>query len=371
MDRKLFSTLTVFAGALATLVLLYQIVAPFVVAIGWAAVIAIVTFPLYQRLRTRFVDRETLAASLMTAAVFLLLVVPVIGLTIIVVQELLRAQQLLDAAKAHGQVPGVADLLAYPPVARVIESLEGWAAQAGIDLRARMLQGAQTIVQFVLTTLLATVKNVAFFLFQLMLVLIAVFFLYKDGERFERWLWGLINVPAVIRDRVRGTTSNMVSAVVIGVLVTALAQGFLGAIGFWICGLPSPVLFGVLMAATALVPVVGAALIWVPAVGYLFVNGDLIYGVFLLIWGVVAVSGVDNILRPVLISGRTGLPFALMLLGAIGGLIAFGLFGLVLGPLALALISHAGELRSFIAGLQEVPARRVRTRHRAKSSAKG
>ena len=225
MDRKLFATLTVFAGMLGTLVFLYQIVAPFVVAIGWAAVITIVTFPLYQRLRTKLAGRDQLAASLMTAAVFLLLVVPMIGLTIIVVEELLRAQQLLDAAKVDGRVPGVADLLAYPPVASLLESLEGWAAQAGIDLRARTLQGAQTIVQFMLATLLATVRNVAFFLFQLMLALIAVFFLYKDGERFERWLWDLISVPSVVRERVRGTTGNMVSAVVIGVLVTALAQG--------------------------------------------------------------------------------------------------------------------------------------------------
>jgi predicted PurR-regulated permease PerM len=369
MDRKLFATLAVYTGMLGTLVLLYQIVAPFVVAIGWAAVITIVTFPLYQRLRAKLAGRQPLSASLMTAAVFLLLVVPVIGLTIVVVQELLRAQQLLDAAKVNGHVPGVADLLAYPPIARVLESLEGWAAQAGIDLRARMLQGAQTIVQFVLSTLLATVKNVAFFLFQLMLVLVAVFFLYQDGERFERWMWSLINVPSAIREKVRGTTGNMVSAVVVGVLVTAAAQGILGAIGFWICGLPSPVLFGVLMTATALVPVVGAALIWVPAVAYLLISGDTVYGIVLLVWGTLAISGVDNILRPVLISGRTGLPFALMLLGAIGGLLAFGLFGLVLGPLALALISHAGELREFVTRMP-TPVRGVRTRARARPPAK-
>jgi len=370
MDRKLFATLVVFAGLLGTLVLTYQIVAPFLVAIGWAAVITIVTFPLYQRLRVRLADRQPLSASLMTAAVLLLLVVPVIGLTVVAVQELLRAQQLLDAARTQGQIPGLADMLTYPPIARIVDWFQAWAAQAGIDLRARILQGAQTIVQFALSTMLATVRNVAFFLFQLMLVLVAVFFLYKDGERFERWLWRLIDVPSPIRDKVRGTTGNMISAVVIGVLVTALAQGALGAIGFWICGLPSPILFGVLMAATALVPVVGAALIWVPAVAYLFIVGDMVYGVILLVWGVVAVSGVDNILRPVLISGRTGLPFALMLLGAIGGLMAFGLFGLVVGPLVLALISHAGELREFVAGMA-TPVRGARRRARARPSTKG
>ncbi len=344
MDRKLFATLVVFTGLLGTLVLVYQIIAPFVVAVGWAAVVTIVTYPLYQKLRTNLAGRQPLSASLMTAAVLLLLVVPLIGLAVEVVQELLRAQQLLDAARTQGKIPGIDDLLAYPPLAGLLEWLEEWAAQAGIDLRTRTLQGAQAVVQFVLSTMLATVKNIGLFLFQLLLVLIALFFLYKDGERFERWLWSLVNVPVATRENVRGITANMVSAVVIGVLVTALAQGVLGAIGFWICGLPSPVLFGVLMTATALVPVVGAALIWVPAVAYLFITGDMVYGIVLLVWGVVAISGVDNVLRPILISGRTGMPFAVMLVGAIGGLMAFGLFGLVLGPLTLALVSQLGGL---------------------------
>jgi predicted PurR-regulated permease PerM len=366
MDKKLFSTLLAFAALLGAVLLVYQIVAPFLVAIGWAAVITIVTYPLYRRLLGAVGGREALAASLMTLAVVLLLVLPTIWLTIVIVQELLRAQQLLETAGVErGGFPGLKEVLAYPPIANLLERLEALAGQAGVDLRARTLQAAQGIVQFVLTTMLATIKNLALFVFQLLLVLIATFFLYKDGLRLERWLWGLVSVPSGTRQSVREATGSMVSAVVIGVLVTAAAQGFLGGIGFWFCGLPSPVLFGVLMAASALVPVVGSALVWVPGVAYLFISGDVVYGIVLLVWSIVAVSGVDNILRPVLISGRTGLPLSLMLLGAIGGLIAFGLFGLVVGPLTLALVVLLARLRhptTEMLPANPAPRRRARSR---------
>jgi predicted PurR-regulated permease PerM len=349
MDRRLFATLVAFAALLGAIYLLFQIVGPFLAPIGWAAVIAIVTHPLYRRLRTVLGGRELAAASLMTAAVVALLILPTIGLIVLVVQELLRVRDFLDQAAVDGHMSGMRELLDYPPIARAIERLRAFAAPAGIDLRARAMAGAQALVSFLLANATAMLKNVALLVFQILLIWIALFFLYKDGERLEQALWELSDVPERMRTAVRGTATSVVGAVAIGVLATAAVQGLLGGIGFWVSGLPSPLLFGVLMAVSALIPVVGAAIIWVPAVAYLFISGDTLFGVVLLVWCLIAVSGIDNIMRPLLISGRTGLPLSLMMLGAIGGLMAFGLEGLVLGPFALALVVLAVKLKRLAA----------------------
>jgi predicted PurR-regulated permease PerM len=128
-----------------------------------------------------------------------------------------------------------------------------------------------------------------------------------------------------------------VAAVVSGVLVTAAVQSLLAALGYWVAGLPSVVLLGALTFIAAFIPVVGTMLIWLPASVYLLLTGETAFGIGLLVWGAFVVGGIDSILRPLLISGSTGLPLSLMMLGALGGLLAFGFFGLVVGPLALAL----------------------------------
>jgi predicted PurR-regulated permease PerM len=128
------------------------------------------------------------------------------------------------------------------------------------------------------------------------------------------------------------------------VLVTAAVQAALAALGYWFVGLPSVVLLGALTFISAFIPVVGTVLIWLPASAYLVLSGNIGYGIALFLWGAVVVGGIDSFLRPMLISGRTGLPLPLMMLGALGGLLAFGLFGLVIGPLALALLLVLYEL---------------------------
>ncbi len=343
MDRKLFVTLSAFAGLLLVLYLLYRILDPFLLALGWAAVIAIATFPVYQRLEASLGAGGWKAPSLMTLAVFLVIVVPTVVLVALLVQELLHVQDMIEV-KANGQA-FAERVLQDPRVAAWLEKAEALAAQANIDLRSAAVTAAKNTVTFLLGAVTAVVKNVFFFLFQILLVLLALFFLYRDGRELDRAFWSLLTLPAGRRDELRDMVENMVAAVVLGVLVTASVQAVLLALGFWVAGLPSPVLFGALAVVAAMVPVVGVLLVWGPAAVYLALTADLTTTVLFVLWNAIAVGGIDNVLRPMLVSGRTGLPLPLMLLGALGGLAAFGFLGLVLGPLVIALFIGVFQLQ--------------------------
>jgi predicted PurR-regulated permease PerM len=337
MDRKLLITLLAYTAIVGGLYLVVVILDPFLQAIGWAIVIALATFPLHRRLKARLAGRAGIAAGLMTAGVFLLLVVPMTVVLALLVQDVSQAEKLLTAALKGGSSEGIVDVLQHPSIAPWVARATELAGIADINLKAAVTKAVQSTLEWLLGSIGSVIKNLFVFLFQLFLVVVALFFVYRDGERAERAFWSAMPLSTAVKTRVRDTTASVVAAVVSGVLVTAAVQSLLAALGYWVAGLPSVVLLGALTFIAAFIPVVGTMLIWLPASVYLLLTGDTAFGIGLLVWGAFAVGGIDSILRPLLISGSTGLPLSLMMLGALGGLLAFGFFGLVVGPLALAL----------------------------------
>jgi predicted PurR-regulated permease PerM len=140
------------------------------------------------------------------------------------------------------------------------------------------------------------------------------------------------------RTRLWEHLTEVTRAVFMGIGVTALVQGTLVGIGFWIAGLPSPLVFGVIAALVALIPMVGAALVWAPAALVLALRGDYGHAIFLAVWGAAFVGMADNFLRPLLISGRAEVPTLAVFVGVMGGLAAFGFIGLFVGPIVLGLL---------------------------------
>jgi len=347
IDRRLLLTLTVFVFILGAFYLLFLVFEPFLPALAWAAVIAAATFPLYERMRSRFGGSDNWAALGMTLAAFLVIMAPSIWVMAQMFRELLEAQQSVKEAAAVGGFQRLDGVMRHPMVAPWVERANQLAAAANLDLKEAAIQGAKNVVQFLLNSVTQVVKNLFFLLLQLLLILLALFFVYKDGRRLNDAFWQLIPLADDHKASARQTVDSVVSAVVVGVLVTALVQGVLGGIGFWFCGLPSPLLFGVLTFVSAFIPVVGTALIWGPGAVFLMLSGEMGYGITLLIWGAVVVSGADSVLRPLLISERSGLPLPLMMVGALGGLLAFGFLGIVLGPLVIALflLAHKAAVR--------------------------
>lgn len=337
MDSKVFWALIAYTFALLFLYLLYLLLAPFGTSLIWAGVIGVATYPLYERLRGRFRGKDGAASAVMTLLVLLVFVVPTVGLVILLAGEASNTYQVLEAAAKSGKIPGVDALRAHPAVVPWIDRAESLLRSFNIDIGADMLPAAKQTISSLLGFASGLLKNVFISLFNVLVMLAILFFIYRDGRRLEEEFWGVIPLPGADKKALKDNLSRVLTAGVIGILGTCLVQGFLGGIGFWIGGLPSPVLFGSLMAISALVPFVGTALFWLPGGIYLLLAGKTLKGVFLLVWGVLVVGSADNVVRPLLIGGKADLPISLMALGAIGGFAAFGLIGVVVGPLILSI----------------------------------
>jgi predicted PurR-regulated permease PerM len=170
------------------------------------------------------------------------------------------------------------------------------------------------------------------------LMLFVLFFVLRDGPSVAQQVVQMLPIEDRRRARLWQHLADVTRAVFLGIGLTALVQGMLVGVGFWIAGLPSPLVFGVVAALVALIPMVGSALVWVPGALFLAARGEYGYAIFLAAWGAVVVGMVDNFLRPMLISGRADVPTLAVFVGVMGGLAAFGFIGLFVGPIVLGLL---------------------------------
>ena len=343
MYRRVIGPLVACALLAFLAYLVYQLARPFLAAIGVGVVLTVITFPLYERLRRKLGGRDGAAAALMVLLVLLLLVAPTVGLIGAMGQQAADVyrwgekaagqdnpeQRILDTLDAYRGHPFFG-----PPIEWVRPQLAAFFADAKQTLPATMKKMIGAITGM-LTSVLA---NMLSFILNLILALAAMGIFYARGESLLGEVAALVPLP---RERSRALFSRLgmvTKAVVKGVGLTCLAQGALGGLGFWVAGLPSPLLFGVVMAFTGLIPVVGTAIIWLPGVLYLIFTGQAAWGVGLLLWCALVVGNIDNVLRPLLIGGKAGMPLPLLIVGILGGLFAYGLMGLIIGPLTLTVL---------------------------------
>jgi predicted PurR-regulated permease PerM len=337
MDRKLFLTLLAFAGLALLLYLLGAILEPFLVPLAWAGVIAIATFPLYERLLGRLGDREGRTAGVMVLGVALVIIVPAAVLAFLMAEEAGRLYRTLNEATAGGGLVDLEGLQRHPAFGPPVRKATEWLGRLGVNLDADLAPAAKGAMKFIANFAASAVKNVLLFLLQLFIVVFSLFFLYRDGRRIQRGFWSVLPVEEKEKRALEGIVTRILPSVLTGVLLTALVQGFLGGIGFWISGLPSPIFFGALICVASLLPVVGTMLVWLPGALYLLFQGMTGWGIFLLAWGFLVVGSSDNILRPLLSRKQSGLPVSLLMLGSLGGLFAFGLVGVILGPVVIGI----------------------------------
>jgi len=338
MDRSLFTTLVAYTFALLLMYLLYFILSPFLGTLVWAGAICVITLPLYEKLLVRCNGREITAAALLTAAVVLAVILPLVGLIFTISREAALAYQYLENATADGSTLALGNILNHPAVIPWLERIRPLTSSLSLDLDAMLLPTVKKGIAAMLNYSTGFVKNFFAFLFKLVLMVISLFFFYKDGAKFLERFWLIVAIREGLKASIIETVNRVLGAVMYGIVLTCLVQGTLGGLGFWAAGLPSPILFGALMAICAMIPLIGTALIWLPGALYLLMQGQTMHALLLIAWGVVVVSGIDNIIRPLFISGIAKLHILVIVLGVLGGLLAFGITGLVAGPVILALV---------------------------------
>ncbi len=307
------------------------VLSPFIAALAWAGILAYVTWPLYRRIHRRLAGRDTLAALAMTLIVAFTLLLPLAWLMLAVAGDVAGVSATLRQIAAEGLPPLPDAVRGWPGgewlVAQYapIQSNPEW-------LRARIEAWGLTDP----ATWKAMAGGLGRNLAKFGLAVFALFFLYRHGEavltQFGRvashWLGGAVRgyLDAV------GVT---VHAVVFGIVLTALAQGALAGLGYWVAGIPAPAMWGAVTALVSLIPFAGP-LVWGGLGFALLAQGETGAAIGLFLWGGLVVSWVDNLIRPLAISGPTRIPFLLVFLGVLGGINAFGLIGLFLGPVLVA-----------------------------------
>lgn len=316
----------------------YRIIEPFLGPVTWAIFLAFLVYPLHVRLTRRLRGRAHISAFVLTLLVLVVFLGPLTGLSAAFASQVGQLVQLAQTAYAD-QARG--NVLSFADVPWIREGLAWLDSSFGVNtaqVRGWVTQGAQQVLQWlasmggrVFVGAVGTV--VGFVLMEFML-----FFFIRDGEAMLRTARELIPMPRGYKARLFDHLSAVTRAMVYGTGLTALIQGTLVGLAFLIAGLSSPLVFGVIAALTALLPFGGTALVWVPAAIVLAAQGRWGWAIFMVAWGALLVSVVDNFVRPWLVSGRADVGTLTVFIGVLGGLAAFGAIGLFLGPVVLALI---------------------------------
>nr|WP_314540581.1 AI-2E family transporter [uncultured Massilia sp.] len=332
MERRPGKNYTRYAAVILLGLGCLYVLRPFLAAILFAAAVVISSWPLYQRLLRRMRGRRTIAALTMTLSLTLLVIIPLALVAWNLADNIGNAFDQLRYALSHGELLPPAWIRDIPLVG---EQIDLYLRQL-VASSEQMLQLAQRMVEPARRWLLAGGIMLGTGVVQMSLAAFVSFFFYRDGETLMTVIGAamrrIMNEEA---ESVTDIVSQTVRGVMYGLLGTALAQALVAAIGFALAGVPAVLLLSVLVFVSSLIPV-GPPVIWGGAAVWLFSQGETGWGIFMLVWGFFAISGVDNIVRPVLISRGSSLPFLLTLLGVLGGVIAFGFVGLFIGPTLLA-----------------------------------
>jgi predicted PurR-regulated permease PerM len=331
---------TIFLGATAFVVYLcVRILAPFLNVIAWASVLAITFYPIHRDLREKL-RRPALSALLCSAVVVVAFLIPLLFVVGVAVDQLLALGNSLQARFADQ------DAIMATPVGRayewVIERL-GLNAKAVVDWASQNASGvAGALAGFTVAIAASVTGAVISFVF----IVFAMFLLFRDGDRIVARIPQLLPFERAQSEALLFRIRDAIHGGVFGIVVIALIQGTLCGGMFWILGIPSAALWGMVTVLTSVLPLVGAAGVWVPGVIYLIANGRWPAAIVLGVWGAIVISGSDNFLRPRLVGGRVGLSELVMFFALLGGLRLFGVLGIVLGPVLFAIAASIVDVLS-------------------------
>jgi predicted PurR-regulated permease PerM len=310
----------------------FIILRPFISAVIWAVILSFTTWPLYRRIESFIGGRRATAALIMVLMLFTVLLAPFviagISLSDSITGLVDEGRKLLEQG-----LPDPPDWVrSLPLIGSSVDSYWKSLAHNSARLLAEMKKFSDPAMAWLLSGSLTLGRGIL----QMALSILITFFFFRDGVSVAGKLTAMIyrigGQRALHLLDVAGVT---VRAVVYGILGTALAQGVLAAFGLWIAGIPGAFLLGLLTFFLSVIPV-GPPLVWIPATIWLAADGRIGWAVFMAIWGLLVVSSVDNFIKPIIISRGSTLPFILILLGVLGGVIAFGFMGVFLGPTLLA-----------------------------------
>jgi len=325
------------ACLLVVVFLALQVFRPFFAIFTVTASVALLLAPLQERLTRACGGRRGLAATLLVVMTTALILVPVTASVLLLSEQV---APFFDWVKPRVQPAALQELWRetlpqrYPWLQGFLRFDEQEASQAISALLSRVAGAANALLQRTLAGVGATLLN-------LLLFLMLLFFLLRDGKRLRDELAAISPLSKHREDEIFDHLARTVRGVLQAMILVPIGQGFVAAIGFLIFGVPSPIAWSVGVVLAALVPIVGSPLAWVPAVAYLLLYGETWQWLGLLAFGIVLISGVDNLLKPLILKGAANIHPLPAFLSILGGLLAFGPLGFLIGPVILSLVLSA------------------------------
>lgn len=309
----------------------------FLTPILWAIILTIVFFPLHKKFLKLLRGRKTWAALATALVVFVVTVGPMIFFSGTLVREILQFYASVGTWISDKSYEAVWARVLDSPLRVVWDKIIEKTAALNIEIVPLLGRSAQKMSEVIVGQIQSGAKNFLFFVLNYFITIVIFFFFVRDGEAMARGIKDLFPMTRENKDIVFSRLEVTVSAVVRGLVVTGGVQAILAGLAFWILGVPFPVFLALLVAFLALVPIGGAVVVWAPSAFYLFLSGSWVKALILFLWGALVISTVDNFLKPLLIGEKTHIPTLFLFLAILGGMSFYGLIGVFLGPVILAI----------------------------------
>lgn len=345
MTRRQLFTLCFFAAFALLLSQIGLIFRPFLLPVLWALILAHLVMPLHVRLTGLLGGRASASAALLTAAIMALGVVPVAVLSLMLVREAGGAYAAMDEwIQAGGVQRLMAELRAGSVAGIGIPAPLARAALEEDKLEAFLLQSAKSLSEFVMEEVAGFVTNAFRLGADFLVMIFTLFFLFRDGPRLYESVYRVIPLEDSHKERILTRLDQTLRAVVKGVLLTAVVQGLLAGAAYGVLDVPFPGFLTAVTMALAPLPFGGTALVWVPVALYLYWAAPLWQALAMVAWGVGVVTLADNILKPMLIGKEAQIPVLALFFSVLGGLAVYGVIGMFLGPIFVALLLTAVQI---------------------------
>ncbi|OQY12103.1 MAG: hypothetical protein B6I31_03695 [Desulfobacteraceae bacterium 4572_19] len=321
----------------------YTMIKPYLNPIIFAFILSIVFFPIHEKIETLMKGKKNKAALLSCTLLTFVVVIPVVFILILVIQEGVRSFTSMYDWFAAGNIEGV---LKMPFVVKIKTFFESYLPEfqklfpdfdiKSLELRTTLLKYSSMAGQKLISQSGNIIGNISALILSFFLMIFVFFFVVRDYKKIFKTIFHLIPLSTSYEKKILNKIKDVSKSVILGTLVTAVAQGVAGGIAFWIVGIPA-FFWGTIIAFASLIPLVGTAIIWVPAAIYLFISGHWGHGIFLCLWCIIIVGMIDNIVRPLFMQGAANMSTVLIFFALLGGLKQFGLIGLLYGPLIFGL----------------------------------
>ena len=327
--------------------LTYQIIKPFLTPIAWAIVFSIVFYPVYVFI-LKYARWKSVAALVTLAIILVVILGPFSYFTYLLVIELKDLSGYLEADK----IEELESLMHHPAIKTVTDSVLSVFDLTEEELNQTIVDNISKLGKEMVGRITKGASNLVIVSLDFLFMVFSIFFFLRDGPEFLGKTRNYMPFSEIQKDRLVKQIRDIVISTIYGGVAVSIIQGTIAGIAFFFLGISTPVVWGLATSIASFVPLLGAAAIWVPATGYLFLTGAVLKGFILAIIGLFGISLVDNILKPIIIGGRTKMPILVIFFSVLGGIKLLGLIGLIMGPLVIALFISVIEIFRSVEGGQ-------------------